>query len=80
LASADIAKIEKAGKEKIRFAWAGGTQKGDKHYYRLIGPTFLLEYDSTQNDGNHIHAVWRDFNGDFGRDLLAEHLKADHSK
>ena len=42
--------------------------------YRLQGPTFLVEYDNTQNDGNHIHSVWRDFDGDFGRDLLREHL------
>ena len=49
---------------------------GKKHYYRVQGPTFLIEYDNTQNDGNHIHSVWRDFNGDFGRDLLREHVHA----
>jgi hypothetical protein len=32
--------------------------------------------DNTQNDGNHIHSVWRDFDGDFGRDILREHLKS----
>ena len=80
LAAADAIKIAKAGKGKIVFAWAGGTEKGQKHYYRLLGPTFLLEYDCTQNDGNHIHSVWRDFQGDFGRDVLAEHLKSDHAK
>ena len=80
LAAADLKEIEQAGWDKIVFAWAGGTAKGDKHYYRLHGPTFLLEYDNTQNDGNHVHAVWRELKGDFGRDLLAEHLKASHGK
>jgi hypothetical protein len=70
------AKLKKAGVEKIGFAWAGETEKGKKHYYRVQGPTFLIEYDNTQNDGNHIHSVWRDFSGDFGRDLLREHLKS----
>jgi hypothetical protein len=78
LAAERMAKIKAAGVEKIAFAWAGPTEKGAKHYYRVQGPTFLIEYDNTQNDGNHIHAVWRDFSGDFGRDLLREHLQADH--
>jgi hypothetical protein len=69
-------RLRKAGVDKIAFAWAGGTVKGEKHYYRVQGPSFLIEYDNTQNDGNHIHSVWRDFDGDFGRDLLREHLKA----
>jgi hypothetical protein len=71
-----LARLRKAGVEKIGFAWAGETERGKKHYYRIQGPTFLVEYDNTQNDGNHIHSVWRDFNGDFGRDLLREHLKS----
>lgn len=68
----------KAGIEKIGFAWAGGAAKGEKYYYRVQGPAFLIEVDNTQNNGNHIHTVWRDFEGDFGRDLLREHLKAAH--
>ncbi|HEX6213640.1 MAG TPA: DUF3500 domain-containing protein, partial [Vicinamibacterales bacterium] len=75
LAAQRIAKIKAAGLDQIRFAWAGETEKGKKHYYMIQGPTFLVEYDNTQNNGNHIHSVWRDFNGDFGRDLLREHLK-----
>jgi hypothetical protein len=67
-------KIKKAGVDAITFAWAGGTERGQKHYYRVQGPTFLIEYDNSQNDGNHVHSVWRDFNGDFGRDLLREHV------
>ena len=78
--TADVAaermeRLRKAGLDNIAFAWAGPTEKGLKHYYRLQGPTFLIEYDNTQNNGNHIHSVWRDFDRDFGRDLLREHLK-----
>ena len=76
IAAERMARLKKAGLDAITFAWAGGTARGEKHYYRVQGPTFLIEYDNTQNDGNHIHSVWRDFNGDFGRDLLREHLKA----
>ena len=76
LAADRLARLEKAGLDKIRFAWAGETERGKKHYYRIQGPTFLVEYDNAQNDGNHIHSVWRDFAGDFGRDLLREHTTA----
>lgn len=65
--------IRKAGLEAVKFAWMGGIEKGQPHYYRLQGSTFLVEYDNTQNDANHIHSVWRDFAGDFGEDLLALH-------
>jgi hypothetical protein len=68
-------KLREAGMEKIYFAWAGGINRGDLHYYRVQGPTFLIEFDDTQNNGNHIHSVWRDFNGDFGADLLSEHYR-----
>ncbi len=78
LAAMDLAAIEKAGWDKVWFAWAGGTEKGDPHYYRVQGPTFLLEYDNTQNDANHVHAVWRDFNNDFGEDLLRQHYRDAH--
>jgi Protein of unknown function (DUF3500) len=60
------------------FAWAGGTNKGDKNYYRVQTSEFLIEYDKTQDNGNHIHSVWRDFNDDWGSDLLAEHYQASH--
>jgi hypothetical protein len=75
IAAQRMDRLRKAGLDDIAFAWAGEIEKGKKHYYRLQGPTFLVEYDNAQNDGNHIHSVWRDFNGDFGRDLLREHLK-----
>lgn len=76
IAADRIAKIQKAGVENVAFAWAGPIERGQKHYYRVQGPTFLIEFDNTQNDGNHVHSVWRDFQGDFGRDLLREHLKS----
>jgi hypothetical protein len=78
IASERLAELRKAGLEKIAFAWAGETERGKKHYYRIQGPTFLIEYDNTQNDGNHVHSVWRDFSGDFGRDLLREHVQGVH--
>lgn len=80
VATAEIEKIEKAGTQNIRFAWAGSVAKGQRHYYRLAGPTFLLEYDNTQNDANHIHAVWRNPDNDFGLDVLADHLRNAHGK
>ena len=75
LANEDWKKIETAGIQKIHFAWAGGVEPKQPHYYRLEGPTFLMEYDNTQNDANHIHTVWRDFAGDFGEDLLKRHYE-----
>ena len=80
IATADLAKIDAAGRGAIRFGWAGGFERGERHYFRLQGPTFLLEYDNTQNDANHAHSVWRDFNNDFGRDVLKAHLEANHQK
>jgi hypothetical protein len=82
IAEAEMARIEKAGYEQIHFAWAGGASPGDPHYYRLHGPTFLIEYDNTQNDANHIHTVWRDLEDDFGGvDVLADHYaKSPHHR
>lgn len=63
---------------KVHFAWAGGTARHQPHYYRLQGPRILVEYDNTQRDVNHIHAVWRDPQGDFGHDALRQHLREAH--
>ncbi|HEU4891022.1 MAG TPA: DUF3500 domain-containing protein [Vicinamibacterales bacterium] len=76
IAAARLAKIKSAGTDTIAFAWSGSTEKGRQYQYQVQGPTFLIEHNNTQNNGNHIHAVWRDFNGDFGRDVLAEHMAA----
>lgn len=77
IATARHAQVQKAG-NNLWFAWAGGIDRGQPHYYRIQSATFLIEYDDTQNHANHIHSVWRDFKGDFGRDLLAEHYQASH--
>ena len=77
LAQAREEKIKKAG-SNLHFAWAGVAEKGGPHYYRIQAPTFLIEYDNTQNEANHIHSVWRDYEGDFGMDLLKQHYEASH--
>jgi hypothetical protein len=69
--------IKKAG-DKVYFAWAGGEEPGQGHYYRIQSPSFLVEFDDTQDNANHIHSVWRDFDGDFGLDLLKEHYQSSH--
>ncbi len=78
IAAVRLDKVRAAGLGNIFFAWAGGFEKGQPHYYRIQGPAFLVEYDNIQNNANHIHTVWRDFNADFGADLLALHYKKDH--
>lgn len=70
--------IKAAGIEKLQFAWAGGRQAGEQHYYRIQGPTIIIEYDNTQNNGNHIHSVLRDLKHDFGGDELLAHYEKDH--
>lgn len=78
IAEADRKRIEAAGWQNITFAWAGGLDPGQEHYYRIQGPTFLIEYDNTQNNANHIHTVWRDFDNDFGEDALRKHYEQSH--
>lgn len=75
LAERELERLRRADLQKIHFAWAGAAEPGKPHYYRIQGPTFVIEYDNTQNNANHIHTVWRDFQRDFGRDLLAEHYR-----
>jgi hypothetical protein len=74
VAQSRLARV-KASLGNVRFAWMGGLEKGQGHYYRIQGPTFLIEYDNTQNNANHIHCAWREFRGDWGKDLLAEHYR-----
>ena len=78
LAAAEAAKYEGERIESLHFAWAGSLRKGDPHYYRITGPRLLAEYDNAQDRGNHVHTVWRDPSGDFGFDVLGEHLRHDH--
>lgn len=75
VADEDLRKIQGAGFDNIRFSWAGGMARGEGHYYAVQGPTFLIEYDNTQNNANHVHAVWRDFQNDFGEDVLRKHYQ-----
>jgi hypothetical protein len=72
--------IEVAGMDKLIFAWAGSKENavGNKRYYRIKGPTIIIEYDNTQNNGNHVHTVVRDLKHDFGGDALLEHYKKSH--
>jgi hypothetical protein len=78
LADVCMERIEKDGFGHIHFAWAGADQPGMPHYYRLHGPGFLVEYDNTQNNANHIHTVWRDFRNDWGDDSLKAHYERAH--
>jgi len=75
IAHDDLVRIKRAGYDKLQFAWAGGLEPGQGSYYRIQGPTFLMEFDNTQNNANHIHAVWRDLEKDFGDDVLAKHYE-----
>jgi len=78
LAETELRRIHAAGIERVHFAWAGPIDPGRPHYYRIHGPTVLIEYDNTQNDANHIHSVWHDPGNDFGADLLRAHYRTDH--
>ena len=77
LAERRMAQINKAARN-IYFAWSGGINSGDPRYYRIQTPSFLIEFDDTQDNANHIHSVWRDFTDDFGKDLLQQHYSVSH--
>jgi Protein of unknown function (DUF3500) len=62
----------------VTSSWVGPEERGQGHYYAVSGPTFLLEYDNTQDDANHIHSVWRDLRNDWGEDLLSAHYAVHH--
>jgi hypothetical protein len=78
----ELARIEAAGQEQLHFLWQGSTTPDERHYYRIQGPTILIEYDviadTPDGPANHVHALWRDPERDFGDDLLREHLEAAH--
>jgi hypothetical protein len=67
-----------AALDAVHLAWAGPTEPGAPHYYRLQGPRLLAEWDNTQRGANHAHSVWRDPVADFGLDVLAAHRAAHH--
>lgn len=68
--------LDDAVLDQVHFAWAGPTDEGRPHYYRVQGPDLLIEWDNTQRDANHAHSVWRDPSSDFGLDVLARHRAA----
>ena len=78
LAEIELRRLREAGVEQLHFAWAGPLERGKANYYRLHGPTLLIEYDNTQNDANHVHSVWHDPKNDFGLDLLRAHYERGH--
>ena len=79
VAEAEWVRLKAADLSAAHFAWAGAEERGGPHYYRVQGPSFLAEYDNTQNDANHIHAVWRDLHNDFGEDMLRRHYRLSHT-
>jgi Protein of unknown function (DUF3500) len=78
LVERERARFEGDALDAVHFAWAGGYQRGQPHYYRLEGPGLLAEWDNTQRGVNHAHSVWRAAGHEFGRDVLAEHRRAHH--
>jgi Protein of unknown function (DUF3500) len=78
IASERMRRINAAGFDKVAFVWVGADALHEPHYYRVQGPTFLIELDNVQSSANHIHSVWRDFNGDFGDDVLKNHYESAH--
>lgn len=77
IADDELRRLREAGLERVHFAWAGPLEAG-AHYYRIHGPTLLIELDNTQNEANHIHSVWHDPRNDFGADLLRTHYEHAH--
>ena len=80
LADEGVRHFEGVSLSKIHFAWAGSLEPRQGHYYRIQAPDFLIEYDNTQNDANHVHCVSRDLKHDFGDDLLRQHYEQHHKK
>lgn len=85
LANQQLDKLKKNGLDNLRFAWAGDLTpklgEGKGWYYRIHGPTILIEYDNTQDNANHVHTVVRDLTNDFGEDMLREHYRtSNHAK
>jgi hypothetical protein len=80
VAGIQLREIERAGADNLSFAWAGSTQPGERHYFRIQGPALLIEHDNTQANGNHIHSAWRNPADDFGDDVLARHYRLHHGR
>ena len=78
IAAPALARLREAGVDKLHFAWAGSPERGRPHYFRVHGPTVLVEYDNTQDGANHVHSVWIDPEAVFGRDLIKAHYQGAH--
>lgn len=78
LATEALVGIIEAGLDGVRFGWAGTLERGAGHYYRVRGPTFVIEYDNTQNGANHVHVVWHDLTKDVAFDALRRHYAESH--
>jgi hypothetical protein len=78
LVERERARFDGDGLDGVHFAWAGGHERGEPHYYRVEGPDLLAEWDNTQRGVNHAHSVWRAAGREFGRDVVAEHRRAHH--
>jgi Protein of unknown function (DUF3500) len=78
IADEEAAKFAGGALDDVHVFWAGGLESGQPHYYRLHGPTILVEYDNSARGANHVHTVWRDPRGDFADDPLARHHAAHH--
>jgi hypothetical protein len=78
VADEEVAKFSGAALDSVHLLWAGGLEPGEPHYYRLHGPTLLVEYDNSARGANHVHTVWRDPRGDFADDPLTQHHAKHH--
>lgn len=79
-AASPLRGYDDAALDAVHFAWAGPTEPGTSHYYRVQGPRLLIEWDNTPRNGNHAHSVWRDPDADFGMDVLRQHRLAQHGQ
>ncbi len=58
------------------FAWSGPTTNGSSAYFRIQGPTLLIEYSPQRMRGDngldvdHIHTIYRDPTNDYGARLV----------
>ena len=79
----DLAEAEtkrmRAGLDETRVLWMGGTDVDEPHYWRIVGPHFAIEYAAPERDPDHVHALWRDTENDFGGQSLKRHLEQHHS-
>ena len=70
-AAAKMAEI-KANLNETYFAWSGPTTKGSAAYYRIQGPTVLIEFSPQRGDKEHIHTIYRDPTNDYGARLTVK--------